>query len=428
MNADLVLTPILCYLFEKHNQYKDLIKLVDGREITIIDSGHIEEYSNIYYNVIVEVDGLQQMVRTAIFYDSESWLNWQNGNSDVAQTIGMVVVAEEKDDIDRYSTHSLLCVKCSVPYLLHERLYEIIAADGSLCGGYLSKMDNLSSFEIFYRYAIERMEAKHDKVLSFYQETGGCMRDAFVATIFDSIEIQKKRNRKNFNTLIRNIGYDTLLKNLNTVEEVEALLFGAAGMFNRCKRHDGHTEKLLKLYLDMKRKYSILEIGGHLWDYSTISPENNLHIVFAQLAAIIINTKYILSHLDQGITLKDLYAFVSCETHTYWLTHNTLSGEETFLQSKRIMSCARKDRMVINGFVPFLFFYYKNNSDFEKSEMLLSMLENIPQEDNAIVRQWQKNGVVINNALISQAILQISKVYCKEKRCTVCMIGRKMLG
>ncbi|MEG1793619.1 MAG: hypothetical protein RR257_01175, partial [Rikenellaceae bacterium] len=111
MNADLVLTPILCYLFEKHNQYKDLIKLVDGREITIIDSGHIEEYSNIYYNVIVEVDGLQQMVRTAIFYDSESWLNWQNGNSDVAQTIGMVVVAEEKDDIDRYSTHSLLCVK-----------------------------------------------------------------------------------------------------------------------------------------------------------------------------------------------------------------------------------------------------------------------------------------------------------------------------
>lgn len=420
---------IICYLFEKHRKYAEMIKMIDGRDMAIIDVGHRRENcKNIYYKAVIELDGIRQMVNCAIFEDTLGWYQWQRENEALADNIGMVIVGKENDLVDRYSSGVLVCATCDVPTEVFKLLSEITLGAGTLCAKYLCKLDSLERSAILSRYAIERMEDKHNNLIDIYMKFGEDWESRFIAMLFDAIAVSDRRNRKYFNILAQNIGYKAILRNLKTVEEIEALLFGAAGMLNYCKRHDEYAKKLLTCYLEMKRVYGIKEMDGSVWKYKGMCKDNNLYIVVAQLASILFHTKDISLRLSNDFSLDDIYKIILCQTSEYWFTHDYLSDDETIRHGNRDMSKARKERLVINGFVPFLFSYYRQNDMYEKTEELITMLENIDGEDNALLDLWKTNGVTISNALISQSLIQISKTLCPKLLCTECLIGRKMLG
>ena len=55
------------------------------------------------------------------------------------------------------------------------------------------------------------------------------------------------------------------------------------------------------------------------------------------------------------------------------------------------------------------------------------LLENLPSENNAILQHFKNAGVNIKTAFNSQALLQLKKKYCNEKKCLNCAIGIKIL-
>lgn len=420
---------IICYMFERHRVYSNMITMIDGRDITIIEAGYRKEgFNNIYYQAVVELEGVRQMVNCAIFEDSSAWHRWKRDNELLAEGISMVIVGVEDDLVDRYSSGLLICVKCDVPVRIFKILTEITSGNRVLCAKYLCRIDAPERYSILSRYAIDRMEVKHNKLVDIYNKFGEDWSSRFVAMLFDTITISERRNRKYFNILSQNIGYNTIIKNLNTIEEVEALLFGASGMLNYCRRHDEYAKKLVGLYVDMKRRYNIKDMDGSVWVYKNRCVENNIHIIVAQLAAILFNSKDIVFRLSEGLSLKEIYDIILCQTSEYWFTHDYLCTEETLRHVDRNMSQARRERLIINGFVPYLFSYYRQNDMYEKSEDLISMLESIKGEDNKVLSVWSDNGIKISNALISQAILQINNTLCETGFCTDCMIGRKMIG
>lgn len=420
---------IICYMFEKYRRYSENIKMTDGRDMVVIDAGYRKDGCNhIFYKTVVELDGIRQVVTCAVFEDTLGWYEWQRKNEALAETVGMVIVGIENDIVDRYASDVLICVKCDVPKRLYELLSEITVGGGATCAKYFSKMDPVERYNVLSRYAVDRMEDKHDNLLRIF---GGLPEDwdsRFVSMLFDTMAIPNVRNRKYLNILAKNIGYRTLIRNLKTVEEVEALLFGASGMLNYGKRHDEYAKKLLSFYIAMKREYGLKEMDGSVWEYKHRNRDNNLYVVIAQLASILFHTKEITARLSEGMSLSDIYKLILCQTSSYWFTHDFLSGEETIRHGDRNMSRARKERLVINGFVPFLFSYYRHNDMYEKTEDLISMLENISGEENALLSVWQQNGVEISDAFISQALIQISKTLCPKLLCAECRIGRKMLG
>lgn len=420
---------IICYLFERHAKYADKIRMIDGRAMTILDVGNRREHHrNVYYKTVIELDGIRQVLTCAIFEDTLGWYKWQKEHEALANSIGMVLVGNENDLVDRYADDVLVCAQCEVPEDIFNLLSAITLGAGTLCASYLSKMDALEQSTVLSRYAVERMEDKHNNLLEIYGRFGEDWESRFIAMLFDAIAIPDRRNRKYFNLLAQNIGYKAILKNLKTLEEVEALLFGAAGMLNYCRRHDEYTKRLLALYLDMKRSYGIQEINGSVWNYPHKNAENNLYVVVAQLATILFHAKEVTLMLSEELSLDKLYKMVMCQTSDYWFTHDFLSGDVTLRHGSRVMSQARRERLVINGFVPFLLSYYRQNDLYEKTEELITMLERINGEENALLKGWKANGVPVSNALTSQALLQISKTLCPKLLCTECLIGRKMLG
>jgi hypothetical protein len=83
--------------------------------------------------------------------------------------------------------------------------------------------------------------------------------------------------------------------------------------------------------------------------------------------------------------------------------------------------------LLINTVVPFLFCYAQQKNNQTLKDKALQLLEQLPSERNAIITAWQKLGINSASAYDSQALLQLKKQYCDDKKCLRCRIGHKVL-
>ena len=57
----------------------------------------------------------------------------------------------------------------------------------------------------------------------------------------------------------------------------------------------------------------------------------------------------------------------------------------------------------------------------------LGLLESLPAEKNSIIAQWNSFGPLARTAFDSQALLQLSFEYCRDRRCEECLVGKQIL-
>jgi hypothetical protein len=60
-------------------------------------------------------------------------------------------------------------------------------------------------------------------------------------------------------------------------------------------------------------------------------------------------------------------------------------------------------------------------------DQALSLLQQLPAEDNAVVREWVATGIIPENAAQSQALLHLKHTFCSSRRCLECRIGYNIL-
>ena len=61
-------------------------------------------------------------------------------------------------------------------------------------------------------------------------------------------------------------------------------------------------------------------------------------------------------------------------------------------------------------------------------EKAVGWLEQIKAENNFITRNFKEREVVAQNAMQSQALIQLKNNYCDKKRCLECRIGYLLLN
>ena len=74
-----------------------------------------------------------------------------------------------------------------------------------------------------------------------------------------------------------------------------------------------------------------------------------------------------------------------------------------------------------------LLLYGNTTGQESHKENSLRILESLECEDNKIIREWQKLGLAPQNALHSQALIQLYNGYCTKRRCLECQIGFKII-
>ncbi len=71
-----------------------------------------------------------------------------------------------------------------------------------------------------------------------------------------------------------------------------------------------------------------------------------------------------------------------------------------------------------------MFAYGRGTGREELCERALDLLATIPPEKNRLLAGWYEGGCKAENAVDSQALLQLGGEYCARRACADCRIGR----
>ena len=290
------------------------------------------------------------------------------------------------------------------------------------CEKFLSEIDDFTLRNFIETLFIQRIENK----VNFLENRLKILQGDWEALLFERISyvFGLKVNAEAFELLAKSFPFKILQQVIRKNESVEALLFGQAGFLEVPK--DLYQKELQLKYIFLKNKYELQALDNHLFKFLRLRPPNFPTVRIAQLAAMYqFNNQLFneLIHLNDFNSLKTKFSQI--QINEYWKTHYNF-GTETTKKTEKKITQERLQLLVLNAIVPiqYLFFKIHGEADIEK---ILQLLESMKPEQNAIIKNYNKIGLKISNALQSQAFLELKKYFCDEKKCLNCKIGNKII-
>lgn len=268
------------------------------------------------------------------------------------------------------------------------------------------------------RLVVDRLEQKTKPIHQLLAQNNNNWEQAFYQ--FLARGFGAKVNADAFEQLAKSLPLLILAKHKNNLTQLEALLFGQAGLLEK-ELEEEYPLALKKEYTFLQKKYKLHPLQASSWKFGRIRPANFPTIRIAQLAKLIQQSTHLFSKILEAETVKDIHQLFNLKLQNYWLTHYQFDKET----QKRNKSLGKNaiDLLLINTIIPFLFVYAKAKADNSYQDKALNWLSQLPAETNSIVSNWENLGLKVTSAQDSQALLQLKNVYCNEKRCLECTVG-----
>jgi len=233
-------------------------------------------------------------------------------------------------------------------------------------------------------------------------------------------------NSDEFERLALSLPFSYIQKHSDDLFQVEALMFGQAGMLEDKTVIDEYYTQLQEEYGFLKAKYSLKNIDGFLFKKLRVRPQSFPQVRIAQLAAILQKSGRLFSTI---LEKEDYHQFLShfrTEPSAYWQHHYSF-GKESGKSSKKL-GFPSLNTLLVNTVAPILFAYGKKTSTEKYGDRAVRILESVKPERNAIVNEFEEAGLIPKNAFDTQALIQLRKEYCDKRKCLYCRIGYSILS
>lgn len=206
--------------------------------------------------------------------------------------------------------------------------------------------------------------------------------------------------------------------------QLEALLFGHFGLLNVDDCSDAYFLQLKNEYQYLVRKFGLMENRSKP-EFFGLRPLNFPTIRVSQLVNLYAGGHNIFSTLMDLNKLEGIYQALDVFAGPYWENHYTFGK----ISKKRTKKLSKKfiDLVIINTILPLKFCYAKYVGK-EWNEELIALVSQLGKEDNSIIKNFDKIGSKTQNALESQAKLELYNNYCSKNKCMQCAIGTQLLN
>ncbi len=292
------------------------------------------------------------------------------------------------------------------------------------CSGQLKNIPEIRWNSLYTRMAIERLESKIGTLLKRLEKNKNDWEASFYEVLCGAFGL--KINEDAFLRLAESLNLKKVVLQQNNPFSMEALLFGQSGMLQNQIFKDEYPKHLQKEYAYLAKKHQLSPLPGHLWKYLRLRPANFPTIRISQLSALLLNYQQLFRRSMEAEDFEELKNIFQVKTSTYWETHYTWDKQSA--SSPKKLSSLRINLIFINVLIPFLFLYGKLRGRNELMERALHFLELLPAEKNKYCSGFAQEGLKIQNAFQSQALLHLKQNYCDLKKCLNCPIGLYLLS
>ena len=292
------------------------------------------------------------------------------------------------------------------------------------CGAYLNRIGTLNRLSLYNTLGFERLARKYHDINKYYEESEQNWQQTFYIMLLRTMG--GVDNKQPFTTLAQRVSYAAILRERMVPQNIEAMLIGASGLLELYP-HDEYILNLKRNFAYLSTKYSIQPMEPEEWKLTKIYPNNHPILRLSQIATLLTHTSDIMDRLLSCKSGDDVHKLFSTESLPYWLNHYTPASTKQQSVTKRI-GRTKTDLLAINLVAQMQYAYGDYIGNDTLRNRAISLLEDLPAENNSIIAQWKSYGPLAQTAFDSQALLQLTFEYCQKLRCEECPVCKRILS
>jgi hypothetical protein len=416
---------LLQFIWQFQYFNKNNLITTDGSSLTIIHPGQFNcNQGPDFSEARIKLNNTTWAGNIEIHIQASQWHVHHHAN-DANYSNVILHVVWINDELIENSNHQILPtieLQHLVPKIMLQQYEQLMNAKGFVpCENYLPVLSEVGWLSWKERLMAERLQRKAEAVLANLEQANNHWEEVFWWILAKNFGA--KVNASVFEQLARSIPVNILSKHKSQVIQLEAMLLGQAGLLNENFNED-YPRLLQREFKFLSNKYQLRTINKTP-DFLRMRPANFPTIRLAQLAMLVHQSTHLFSRILEIDSIHDLRKLLDVTANDYWHYHYRLDDPATYRPKK--LGSLMTDNIIINTVVPVLFAYGIYHNMQQWKDRAVFYLMQISPEHNLITNEWKHHNVFNENALDSQALIELKNNYCDHKLCLKCAVGNKVL-
>ncbi|MFV7234591.1 DUF2851 family protein [Flavobacterium sp. ZB4R12] len=401
------------------------LKTFNDEEITIANVGqYLELAGPDFFNAQITIGDQKWAGNVEIHLKSSDWYVHHHERDTGYENVILHVVWEHDAGIFRSDNTEIPVLELK-KYVEKETVenYQSLMSPKSwiFCEKQLINIDEFTLKNWQERLFFERLERKSQPIFDLLEQTSQDWEAVLFCLLAKNFGLNT--NGEIFLKIARSIPFSIIRKESFEVENLEALIFGNAGLLDS-EKEDNYFKDLKFRYFYLLHKYQMEKSCIEPVQFFKHRPDNFPTIRLSQLANLYHSQQNLFSKISTLNSLKDIYEVFQVSASEYWLNHYQFDKESP--KKKKPLSKSFIDLIVINTIIPLQFAFAKSQGK-EISEDLIRLLNEVAPEKNAVIDKFSSFGIQSKSAFETQSLLQLKNEYCNKSKCLECAVGMELL-
>lgn len=401
---------------------------VDGRQVRIIDPGRLNtDAGPDFFNAKIWIDGRIWAGDVEIHVRASDWHRHGHDSDRAYDSVILHVVDRDDTFITRPDGEVIPQLRMPCNPEFHRHFSSLVErSDIDLpCAATIASTPRLYITDWLSALAYERVYQKADHVDELVARLGGDWESACYVTLARALGFGI--NGEPFERLALSLPLRFIGKHSDSLTAIEALLMGQSGLLDSPDAQaDAYGAELTREYRFLAHKFGLRRPERLGWKMSRMRPANFPHRRIAALASMLHGGFRLMNGL-LGITdAESGIALLNPPLTGYWTNHYTFGPESERTTSG--MSRSSAISLVINVAVPLMFAYGRSRGDSQLTDRAMELLAGLPAERNSVIQLFERAGIKASDAFTTQALIQMRRCYCQQRKCLYCRIGHRQLA
>lgn len=403
------------------------LKTTCGLTISVIHAGEHNHHSGPdFFNARIRIAETCWAGTVEIHIRSSEWRKHHHHEDAAYDNCILHVVLESDAEVFNTKGSRIFCLELQelLPVRAWNNFCKLMGTDSWIpCAHRIREVDSLVLRNWLKSVVSERLVRRSEEFLGLLERNDSDWELTMFQSLCTGFGFQV--NNLPFSILSRMVPWQLIQRNRSNLIKVEAILFGCSGFLDQ-KSGDEYY-RLLKNEFDFFRSaYRLEQLDISNWKFMRLRPVNFPTVRIAQLSALLVKSSNLFSSM---LELKDWTTgkkFFNIHASAYWDRHYHFGKS-----SAAVVKSLGEDsiaNLFINVIIPAMFSYGIRNSLVKREQEALLLLSQIPPEKNSRMEAWSEIGIKAHSALESQALLELKKRYCSEKKCLTCRIGKELIN